>query len=232
MKNWNWQEIQKYYDEDHTWEEAAKEFSIHIRTIAKYIKNGFLRKRTKSEATELSRKLKPFKHTKKTKDELSIWRKEYLMKNPDKIKWPGIESVPSARFKKILIDNNINFVEEYKVLDNRYFRIDIAFPDKKIGIEINGEQHYERDGRLKIYYKERHDLIEQVGWKLYEIRYNLVFNKEFIKNILHELKNNFNLGNIDYSFYIRPKRNICICGNKKSSSSNICWKCYLEKVRK
>lgn len=31
-------------------------------------------------------------------------------------------------------------------LDDRSFSLDIAFPEKKIGIEVNGNQHYERNG--------------------------------------------------------------------------------------
>ena len=30
----------------------------------------------------------------------------------------------------------------------------------RIGIEINGNQHYERNGKLKKYYQDRHDHIE------------------------------------------------------------------------
>ena len=54
------------------------------------------------------------------------------------------------------------------VLDNAS-NIDIAFPDIKLGIEINGNQHYNSDGTLKDYYQERHNLIEEAGWKLLEV---------------------------------------------------------------
>ncbi len=55
--------------------------------------------------------------------------------------------------KKILDNINVKYVPEYNPLINRFFSIDIAFPDKKIGIEINGNQHYNIHGSLKEYYQ-------------------------------------------------------------------------------
>lgn len=60
-------------------------------------------------------------------------------------------------------------------LDDRNFSIDIAFPDLKIGIEINGNQHYNPDGSLKAYYAERHNLIVEAGWKLMELHYSVAY---------------------------------------------------------
>lgn len=186
---------------------------------------GYLKERSDQEQNKILKiRRKEYKHTDEIKKELSIWRKNYINKN--RIKWVGNDSIPSLKFKSILRENNINFVEEFIPLEDRYFRIDISFPDKKIGIEINGEQHYERDGKLKKYYQDRHDLIEDSGWKLYEISHHLIYKEDFISELIEELKNDFNLEKIDYSFYIKEKRNICGCGCKKSFKSKSCFTCY------
>jgi uncharacterized protein YydD (DUF2326 family) len=103
----------------------------------------------------------------------------------------------------------------------------VAFPDKKIGIEINGNQHYNSDKTLKTYYQNRHDLIVADGWKLYELHYSFVFSKE-IDNFILLLKNNF-----DYKFYIKKSKiSYCNCGNKKHNYGKLCKKCQAIKSRK
>ena len=66
-------------------------------------------------------------------------------------------------------DNNINYVSEWSPLEDRFYSIDIAFPDKKIGIEINGNQHYDKKGALTEYYQKRHDDIVKAGMKHIEL---------------------------------------------------------------
>ena len=122
-----------------------------------------------------------------TKNLLSINRKEYLTKNPDKHSWKNQNkhiSIPCENVKNYLIENKIQFIEEYSPIKDRHFSIDIAFPNLKIGIEINGNQHYNNDGILSPYYKERHDLIENEGWKLIEVHYSRCFSIESISKIL------------------------------------------------
>ena len=110
------------------------------------------------------------------------------------------------------------------------YSIDIAFPDKKIGIEINGNQHYNRDGTLKEYYLKRHNDICNRGWLLYECHYSLVYKQQFIESLITELKSTFYLGLIDYSFYIKEKIKpeiycICGCGRKVYKLGNKCMVC-------
>lgn len=137
-------------------------------------------------------------HTNETKIKMSKIRKQWLTDNPD--------SVPCENFKRVLKDENIDFVEEYQPLKERFFSIDIAFPDKMIGIEINGNQHYNRDGTLKLYYRERHRLIEDAGWKLYEISYIHGFDDTKILTIITEVLVNQSKTDFDYVNYIPPKR--------------------------
>jgi len=148
-------------------------------------------------------------HSKKARKRISEGRKKWLRNNPDKHPWKSkdkFKSVPCEKFKNILKDNGITFLEEYQPLKDRFYSIDIVFPDKKIGVEINGNQHYTSKGELKPYYQERHDNIEKEGWKLYEYHYSMPYDKELVRKIVHELQNEYKLGDIDYSFYIQKKK--------------------------
>lgn len=118
-------------------------------------------------------------HSEECKKHISEKRKKFLQENPEKHPWKKntkFISQPCEYLKKVLKENNISFEEEYQpLLPHRFFSIDIAFPDRKLGLEINGNQHYNANGTLKTYYQKRHDEIESNGWKLIEIHYNEVY---------------------------------------------------------
>lgn len=172
------------------------------------------------------------KHKDSTRKKLSEIRKKYLNENPDKHPWKKsdkFKSVPCEKFKNILKQHGLTFVEEYQPLSNKFFSIDISFPDKKIGIEINGNQHYDRNGQLKNYYKDRKKLIEKEGWKLFDYHYSVAYDETMCKKIISSLKNDYDLSNIDYSFFVKEKKEIapCIdCGAKKKWKTSLrCPKC-------
>jgi len=149
-----------------------------------------------------------FHHSEETKKRMSDIKKKWINENLDKHTWNinKNKSKPCEIVKNKLNELNIKYIEEYKPMFNkRYFQIDIAFPDKKIGIEINGNQHYNSDGTLKKYYQERHDIIENNGWKLYEFHFSLVYNN-FIFNKIDNILNHENIKeNFDYDFWINKK---------------------------
>ena len=95
------------------------------------------------------------KHTEETKRKISKIRKKWLADNPDKHPWrcsKKFKSKPCEKVKEFFKKLSIMFIEEYPPnIPERNFSIDIAMPDKKIAIEINGNQHYERTGELKSY---------------------------------------------------------------------------------
>ena len=125
-------------------------------------------------------------HSESTKHKLSNITKEWLRSNPDKHPWKRKDksiSIPCEVLKEKMRDMNIQFVEELQPLDNRFFSIDIAFPEKKIGIEVNGNQHYNKDKTLKKYYQERHDLIEEKGWRIIELHYSECYNDNILNNL-------------------------------------------------
>lgn len=133
--------------------------------------------------------LKPveYHHTAETKKKLSEKRKKYLAEHPEAHNWKYSSkfiSKPCEYVKHFLKEQNISFVEEYKALENYNYSIDIAFPDLKVGIEINGDQHYNRDGSLAEYYQIRHNRLEEAGWKIFEILHTKCYTLKTFEEIL------------------------------------------------
>ena len=127
------------------------------------------------------------KQTEETKKLLSKKRIEYLINNPDKHAWKRntkFKSVPCEELKNKFRALGINFIEEYCPFIDSAISLDIAFPDIKIGIEVNGNQHYNRDGSLKEYYQLRHNRLEEAGWTIYEIHYTICYNLKNFEDIL------------------------------------------------
>lgn len=174
------------------------------------------------------------KHSDDTKKRMSIAKKEYYKINPDKHHWRSskrTKSKPCENFKRIIEENNIQYIPEMRISDERFFSIDIALPQYKIGIEINGNQHYDPSGCLREYYQKRHDYIISLGWKLYELHYSLCFNDDFIKSILNKIISNVDIiYDFDYDKYLLEKlnknrQNVCECGKKIKKRSKKCVRC-------
>lgn len=148
-------------------------------------------------------KNKNFKLSEEAKKKISDARKNFLLNNPEEHPWKKSDkfvSPPCEFFKSYLDSKNIKYLEEYRPLTDRFFSIDIAFPDLKIGIEINGEQHYNRDGSLTEYYQNRHEKITSVGRELFEIHYRHAFYPE-------DVMSKIEIGEQpDYTEYFEEKR--------------------------
>lgn len=126
-------------------------------------------------------------HSAETKALLSEKRKQYLKDNPDKHVWKRatkFKSAPCEFLKEKLRSLNINFIEEYSPFTDCAIALDIAFPDILLGIEVNGNQHYNADGSLKDYYQARHNKLVNAGWTIYEIHYTLCYNINNFDDIL------------------------------------------------
>lgn len=228
----NWQQIQKDNDCGLNKSNISIKYNLDYATIKK------------AEKLNIIKLVKHKKTTEKNNKERIEKIKKWLKNNPNKHSWKTSKkkSIPCEKFKNILKSNKISFVEEFTPLIDRMFSIDIAFPDKKIGIEINGNQHYSSDGQLKPYYKDRHDLIEKEGWKLYEIHYSIIYNEHLINEIINNIKCEHDLNLINYQKYINENkklkeqkrknklRNNCICGELKYFKSKLCFNC--DKKRK
>lgn len=181
--------------------------------------------------------------TPEMKAHLSAKRKAYLKANPDKHPWRNsnkFKSAPCEKVKDFLRGKNIDFCEEYLPnIEGRNFSIDIAFPKLKIGLEINGNQHYNRDGTLKEYYQIRNDEIEKGGWKLYQLHYSICFNINKLEDlfklisenkdlpIFHKnIKSNLTQDILLSLIYIINAESFCKCGKVKTKKSKSCINCH------
>lgn len=174
-------------------------------------------------------------HKRKIKESLIKWRKLNYEKF---LQYSRQKSQCCENFKKMLKLKNINFIEEYSpFIPNKLYSLDIAFPDIKIGIEINGSQHYNKDGSLNQYTLEKQKYFEDRGWKIFQIFYKLcyninienfndilnlpIYNKNYIKEFFdkkeeyNKIKENkklekINLRNIEKNKIYNYRRNILI----------------------
>ena len=116
--------------------------------------------------------IRSHKHTEKTKDHLSKVRKEYLLKNPDKVPYllnhSSKRSYPEIYFTEIFVDKYPNISIEHKV---GTYSLDFAFPEFKIGIEIDGEQHY-LDKKVVASDIRRKEYLDKYGWEILRIRWS------------------------------------------------------------
>jgi hypothetical protein len=244
-KHFNWPAIQEYYDLGHTWRDIGKQFNCNVYRINEARKLGLFKTKTSVESAKFRDELKierftprDRKHTQETKDKLRTIRINYLKNNPDKPAWKKhnkFDSIPCQKVKEWLKSQNIQFIEEFQPLlhINRFFSIDIAFPEKKIGIDINGGQHYDTNGKLKPYYQTRHDLIEKDGWILYEIPYHKAFTQDFLDSI-PKILDAENKIEFNYSLYKKRgrKKHFCKCGKERSRISKNCHDCSSFEKRK
>lgn len=136
------------------------------------------------------------KHTKETKEILSEKRKKYLSKNKNKHNWSRYqnkESIPEKKFREFVETTDIKLTQYYIPPESdRYYELDFANIENKIAFEVNGNQHYDSDGKLKKYYQERQNYFISLGWKIIEIHYSLCFNNQILIQILKSAFGDFN----------------------------------------
>lgn len=158
------------------------------------------------------------KHSEEVKKILSKKRKKWLKDHPELHPWKNNKkfiSKPCEQLKNILQKNNILFEKEFNPIEDRFFSIDIFIPSKNIGLEINGNQHYTQDGNLKEYYQNRHNIIEKHGIKLIEIHYAMIYNNNFIVDLLEFIKNEKEINIDEYKKDIRLSKKQKIIEQKK-----------------
>lgn len=197
LKKTDWDIVQREHDNGLYWCKIPIKFKFSMTLLKRAEKEGLIKKT-----------LHRYKVSDDVKRNLSLKRIEFLKNNPKKHHWRTSDkhkSFPCETFKLHLINNGIVFIDEYLPLKDRSFSIDIAFPDKMIGIEINGMQHYNSDKTLKKYYQDRKNLIEQSGWIIFDIHYKKVFDKKFIDFFIKKINEDYKLSEVDYSFYINNK---------------------------
>lgn len=83
-------------------------------------------------------------------------------------------------------------VREYVFLQDRKFRFDFAFPEKKIGIEIEGATQYgkSRHSRGDGFESdcEKYNLAAAAGWRVFRFTTKMVMSLEAMNFVLQALK--------------------------------------------
>ena len=128
--------------------------------------------------------------TNEQKINISNKLKEYYLKHPERVPYKlnhkHKETYPECYFKNILK----GFICQYRP-EGTLYEIDFANIDKKIAIEIDGEQHYV-DKRIVEHDKKRTEILESMGWKFIRVRwsYYKTLNKQqqifIVKQLLNE----------------------------------------------
>lgn len=110
-------------------------------------------------------------HTAETRQKISKARKCYLLAHPDQVPYKlnhsSKESYPEKYFTDLFKNEGINLHKEYYCLG---YYLDFCDPDKKIDIEIDGEQHY-LDEKIIAHDKARTAALEATGWHIFRIRW-------------------------------------------------------------
>ena len=205
---YNWQEIQIFYDSGKTWKDIRIEYKVSLLNLSIAAKEGFFKTRKAIESYLIRNPNRiGRKQSSESKQKLSVARKAYLAANPDKHAWKlhnKFKSIPCEKVKTDLRRLEIGFDYEFQPLLhlNRFFSVDISFPNRKIGFEINGGQHY-KGGELAPYYQKRHDLIVAEGWTLYEIPYHVAMRKNFAEDFIIKILEGAFPVNYDTKLYVK-----------------------------
>ena len=224
----------------------------HKCKVSKNIEEFYIRKERKNIPYTVCKecyKLKPRKKRNKLSNEelckiRSEAMKKYLRDNPDKHPWKSnakFKSVPCENFKAILDELNIKYLPEHTPSNERAFAIDVSLPQYKIGIEVNGNQHYNKDGSLASYYQERHDFLTNLGFEIHELHFSLFFDREKMIQLINSIIANKPLFDFNYEEYLQNKLNkikrneknkVCKCGETIYKASKMCLNCKNIKQRK
>ncbi len=145
------------------------------------------------------------------------------------------KSKPCEQLKTWLKEKGVPFQEEVQVLKHLGYNyyVDILFEEFGTIIEINGKQHYNQKGNLIPYYRKRHKLLAENGWRVIEIPSNEIYTKGFLDNLLKIIydKNAPLNYNLEYKNFI-PKIYYCKCGKKMDRESKLCRKCWFKKKKR
>jgi len=159
---------------------------LHCKFNPNYLKN-------KEIIATANKKGRP--HSEETKKKISEIRKEYLKNNPDKVPYllnhSRNESYPEKYFTELFKNEKIEVIKKFRI---GLYELDFSIPDKKINIEIDGEQHYV-DNKIVESDMRRNKYLSDLGWITYRIRWseyqklNFEEKKKCIENIKNKLNN-------------------------------------------
>lgn len=237
MKNINWIEVQKFYDDDHTRRDIISKFKISERSVTNAVYEKLIVLRTRSEANIIARIKYPRKLSEETKNKISKSRIKYLKDHPDQVPYLLNHSSKGSSYPETYFDE----IFEGKFNYDKYFRIglyhiDFAIINKKIAIEVDGEQHYSDSKIVESDIRKNNYLIDN-NWDIIRIRwseYQKMKRNEKEKYIIEIVDYINNLICIKPEIIYTKNINLCItCGEKKVYKKGLeCIKCSHLKQRK
>lgn len=237
FNRYNWNEIQDFYNQGHSWKEILKKFHISNTGLCIAIKKKLFKTRGRSESLKLYKIKNPQKHSEETKKKISEIRKKYLQENPDKVPYKlnhsSRESYPEKYFTELFKSEGINVIKSFHI---GLYELDFCILDKKIDIEIDGSQHY-YDEKVVESDKRRNKFLEDNGWDIVRINWSEYqkFNSDDKKDYIFKLKSYINnLIETKPLFEIKNKKeHTCkYCGNGCSWKKDRCESCYHIQSRK
>lgn len=172
-KKYDWNLIQADYDAGLTQKEITRKYGVAIASLYKAKKRGDIVFRSRIEALRLSAVKSPRKHTEETKKKISAKRIAYLILHPEKVPYrlnhhSKGPSYPEIYFNEIFQKESMNLVPE---VPYTIYQLDFANKDKKVDIEIDGDQHY-LDKRIVESDKRRTAILEKDGWIVFRIKWS------------------------------------------------------------
>ena len=170
-KKYDWKQIQEDYNRGLSQRELTEKYGVSIVALYKANKRGDITFRSRAEALRLASIKKPRTHTEETKQKLSKIRKEYLQEHPEKVPYrlnhySKGPSYPELYFRELFQKEQLDLEPE---VPYTIYQLDFANKEKKVDIEIDGDQHY-LDKRIVESDKRRNDLLEKDGWIVFRIK--------------------------------------------------------------
>lgn len=120
-KNINWEEIQEYYNENHTYRDIQKKYKITSSAIAKAVKQGLLKTRTASESIALRGSLKTPKMTLEMREKISKGMRKAVLE--------GRQKTLSPYGSRIKIFHHISWLNNEEILHGNWERKVAEFMD-------------------------------------------------------------------------------------------------------
>ena len=226
------------YINEYTYNDLRKKYKFQKSDIDDILDNNKIKKREKSESLKIGKKKSNYKVVStETKEKISksLTKAHFEGRHPG---WSHINLDKSRRSypEKIIFNylNENNFFDleiEEKYPFGKYF-LDFAILNKKIDLEIDGEQHYREnaiiyDNIRNQYLNDKNWIVYRISW--YDLRNNRNYELNELKKFLlsHEIKNRFyeRIENIKEKYY-------CSCGNEIIKNSKNCSECQHKNQRK
>lgn len=180
-RKFDYDEIQKYIDENHSYDETIEHFNISRSALHKAKNSGWIKFKdsTESRIIRISLGITQIPtHTKETKEKLSKIMKQRhedgTAWNIGMSRWNNEPSYPEKFFMKVIENEFID--KEYKTeYPFTKYSLDFAWVHLKKCIEIDGEQH-QRFEDYKERDKKKDALLYENGWQILRITWKDMFN--------------------------------------------------------